>query len=44
MFITVDASLNELGAVTFQLNEENKMKVTILAYRIHNNTHFHTGL
>ena len=35
-FITVDASLNGLGAVLFQLNEHNKMKVISYNSRILN--------
>ena len=35
-FITVDASLIGLGAVLFQLNEQNKMKVMSYNYRILN--------
>ena len=35
-FITVDASLVGLGAVLFQMNEENKMKVVSYNSRILN--------
>ena len=35
-FITIDASLIGLGAVLFQLNEQNKMKVISYNYRILN--------
>ena len=35
-FITVDASLLGLGAVLFQMNEENKIRVTSFDSRIHN--------
>ena len=43
-FITVDASLIELGAVLFQLNDQNKMKPyhTILVYLTHKNKNFNT--
>ena len=42
LFITVDASLVGLGAVLFQMNEENKMKVTSYISRIlkHKNKNF----
>ena len=35
-FITVDASLIGLGAVLFQLNEENKMKIISYNFRVLN--------
>ena len=41
-FITVDASLVGLGAVLFQMNEENKMKVISYTpeFSIHRNKNF----
>ena len=41
-FITVDSSLVGLGAVLFQMNEENKIKLflTIVESLIHKNKNF----